>query len=229
MARAKRQPGDDSELVFEKVDWRTFGRVVIGVDEVGRGCLAGPVAAAACLFACDDLAGEVTDSKKLTPERREELSAKILAVHPAHCAYASVEEIDEINILQASFLAMRRAIAELEKAMAAGPHAKWVGRAKIVVDGHLKIPGIAPRRQTALVKGDLRCAPISAASIVAKVARDRLMSEHAVAYPGYGFESHKGYSTERHKSALSALGPTPLHRRTFAGVKELYLEEDVGV
>lgn len=204
----------------EKIDWRTYGEVVIGVDEVGRGCLAGPVAAAACLFVTGDLEHELTDSKKLTEKRREELSEKILSVHRAHWALASVEEIDEINILQASFLAMKRAIQQLEDGLVGTPLEKWIGRAPIVVDGHMTIPLLPKQRQIALVKGDLRCAPVSAASIVAKVARDNLMKAHGVRFPGYGFEVHKGYSTQLHMDAISKMGPMILHRRTFAGVRE---------
>lgn len=204
----------------EKINWRNYGEAVIGVDEVGRGCLAGPVAAAACLFVTGDLEDELTDSKKLTEKRREEFSERILSVHRAHWALASVEEIDEINILQASFLAMRRAIEDLERGLMGTPLEKWIGRAMIVVDGHMKIPGLPDQRQTALVKGDLRCAPVSAASIVAKVARDRLMKAHGERFPGYGFEIHKGYSTAVHMNAIATLGPMFLHRRTFAGVRE---------
>lgn len=212
-------PGSDRDP-FSKIDWRTFGSAVIGVDEVGRGCLAGPVGAAACLFVTGDLEDELTDSKKLSEKRREELSAQILSVHKACTGFASVEEIDSLNILRASHLAMHRAIEALEASLRGSPLEKWIGKAHVVVDGHLAIPQIPKNRQTTIIKGDLRCAPVSAASIVAKVARDRLMCEHGNAHPGYGFEIHKGYSTAKHMEAIVALGPTILHRKSFSGVKE---------
>lgn len=205
---------------FSKIDWRVYGEAVIGVDEVGRGCLAGPVGAAACLFVHGEMENELTDSKKLTAKKREELSARVLAAHPASVAFASVEEVDDLNILWASHLAMHRAIVQLEDGLRGGPLEKWIGRAHVVIDGHMRLKQLPHDRQTALVKGDLRCAPVSAASIVAKVARDRLMVEHARQWPAYGFEVHKGYSTARHKEAIASCGVSAIHRRTFAGVKE---------
>lgn len=195
---------------LERVDWRAFGpEAVIGVDEVGRGCLAGPVFAAAVVLRSDEGVENYTDSKLLSPVRRESLSAQILAAHQVAIAWASVEEIDELNILGASWLAMRRAISRL-----------GVEAGHVLVDGHLKIKGLEGYKQTCLIKGDLRCAPISAASIVAKVARDRLMRELDESYPGYGLGSHKGYACESHRRAIQELGPTGIHRRSFSGVKE---------
>lgn len=206
-----------SKPVFEKVDWRAFGPGhVIGVDEVGRGCLAGPVFAAAVILLSEDGVHEYTDSKLLSFEKREKISPQIHAAHRVAIASASVEEIDEINILRASHLAMRRAIEAL-----------GVKSGHVLVDGNMKIPLLKGFKQTTFVKGDLRCAPISAASIVAKVARDRLMIEMDNVHPGYGFASHKGYSCDRHRGAIQAMGPTILHRRTFAGVKE-YLQGPEG-
>lgn len=209
-----------NKILLPKIDWRQFGRLVIGVDEVGRGCLAGPVTAAACLFAKGDLEDEVADSKKLTEKKREELSAKILAAHPCHIATASVDEIDEINILKASLLAMKRAVEGLQESLAGTPLEAKVKKAVIVVDGNVRIPGLPIGRQETLVQGDDRCAPISAASIIAKVSRDRLMKEHSLLYPGYGFEVHKGYATEIHRDALKSLGPCVIHRKSFMGIRD---------
>ena len=132
-----------------------------------------------------------------------------MAEHQVGIGFASVEEIEELNILQASFLAMKRAIKCL--ALETGI---------VLVDGHLKIPNLKRFEQHAIVKGDLRLAPISAASIVAKVTRDSLMKEFSREYPEYGFEVHKGYATEVHRKAIQKNGPTKLHRKTFGGVKE---------
>jgi ribonuclease HII len=203
MAKAK-------DIGFEKVNWQGFFPApVIGVDEVGRGCLAGPVYAAAVCFRSDVLQDLVTDSKLISEKRREELAEVILQAHHVGIGFATVEEIDEINILNASLLAMKRAV---EKLPFASGH--------ILVDGNKKIPGLERYQQTTIVKGDLRVAPISAASIVAKVTRDRLMKELGVQYPQYGFEVHKGYSTPAHKQNISAVGPCLHHRKSFAGVKE---------
>lgn len=198
---------------YPKVDWRAYSPTpVIGVDEVGRGCLAGPVYAAAVIFKSDALSDDVTDSKLISEERREELAELILKEHQVGIGYATVEEIDQINILQASLLAMKRAIEQL-----------GVSGGHVLIDGNMKIPGLEGFEQTTLVKGDLRVAPISAASIVAKVARDRLMKELGKKYPNYGFEVHKGYSTPAHMESISTHGPCLVHRKSFAGVKE-YLE-----
>ncbi|MBX3041309.1 MAG: ribonuclease HII [Bdellovibrionaceae bacterium] len=209
-----------NDLSLEPVDWKTLGTHVIGVDEVGRGCLAGPVYAAAVLFRIGDPLHAVTDSKKLTEAKRDELSAKVIATHHHSIAQASVDEIDEINILKASLLAMRRAVETLI-AQLPEDEQRDVATWPIVIDGNMKIPGLQGFNQITLVKGDLRCAPVSAASIIAKVARDTMMKEQATQYPGYGFEAHKGYSTAVHKDALNRLGPCVIHRKTFGGVKEL--------
>lgn len=198
---------------YEKVDWHQFvPGPVVGVDEVGRGCLAGPVYAAAVCLKSDVLSELFTDSKLLSEKRREELAPQILEAHWVSIASATVEEIDELNILQASLLAMKRAVEELEKQMG-----RQVGH--VLVDGNIKIPRLE-RRQTTLIKGDLRCSPISAASIVAKVSRDRLMKELGVKHPGYGFEKHKGYASAVHRAAIISKGPLVVHRKSFSGVKE---------
>ncbi len=198
---------------LNSIDYQKFSPApVVGVDEVGRGCLAGSVFAAAVCLKNNALSGILTDSKLISESRREELSPLILNQHYYGIGSASVEEIDEINILQASLLAMKRAVLALEKQMrqSAG---------HILIDGNQKIPKL-DRLQTTIVKGDLRCLPISAASIIAKVARDHYMKKEAILYPAYGFEKHKGYASEYHRNAIQSHGPTPLHRKTFRGVKE---------
>lgn len=199
------------KIELPKIDWKDFSPgPIIGVDEVGRGCLAGPVYAAAVIFKSDSLSDLVTDSKLLSEKRREELIEQITQEHLVGIGSASVEEIDELNILNAALLAMKRAVENL-----------GVTSGHVLVDGNKKIPGLASGfLQTTVVKGDLRVAPISAASIVAKVTRDRLMKELGAQYPVYGFEVHKGYSTATHMQSILTNGPCVVHRRTFSGVKE---------
>jgi len=200
---------------FEPIDWRSFCTKdpefkIIGVDEVGRGCLAGPVYASAVSFNSDLLSDLVTDSKLLSEKRRTELAIEIQKHHHVGIGFASVEEIDELNILQASLLAMKRAVESL--GFATG---------HLLIDGNQKIPNMAKGfQQTTVVKGDLRVAPISAASIVAKVTRDELMKNLGVEFPHYGFEAHKGYSTAVHKKSIAEHGPCIWHRKSFSGVKE---------
>jgi ribonuclease HII len=181
---------------------------VAGVDEAGRGPLAGPVVAAAVIL--DDLhpIKGLADSKKLTALRRDKLYDEIRA--KALCcsvAQASVEEIDRLNILQATLLAMRRAVEGLRLK----PH-------KVLVDGN-RLPVIDIVAE-AIVKGDALVPAISAASILAKVTRDRWCAELDAQYPQYGFAGHKGYGTAEHMAALRAHGPCPEHRRSFAPVRE---------
>lgn len=177
--------------------------LVAGVDEVGRGPLAGPVIAAAVILRGPGPAG-LRDSKKLSAKRRVALADEIRATALAwSLGRAEVAEIDALNILRAAHLAMQRAVAGL----ASPPQA-------VLVDGNL-LPSL-PLPAVAVVGGDDRIAEISAASIIAKVARDEEMTALALAYPGYGFERHKGYATAEHLAALNALGPTPLHRTSFA-------------
>ena len=187
------------------LDWDTAG-LLAGVDEAGRGPLAGPVVAAAVIL--DDLqpiAG-LNDSKKLSAKRREQLYEVILA--RALCcsiAEASVHEIDTLNILQATLLAMRRAVDGLR-----------LKPAKVWVDGN-RLPVLDVRAE-AIVQGDTRVPAISAASILAKVHRDRLCADLHLAYPQYGFDRHKGYGTAEHLQALAIHGPSPCHRLSFAPV-----------
>lgn len=202
---------------LEKIDFQKFNPApVIGVDEVGRGCLAGPVFAGAVCFRegtdWKSLADHLTDSKLLSEKRREELFPLIHEVSYIGIGSASVEEIDQINILQASLLAMKRAVLNVEKQME-----KKAGH--LLIDGNFKIPKFE-REQTPVIKGDLRVTPISAAAILAKVTRDRLMKELAIVHAGYGFEKHKGYACQSHRDAIANQGPSAVHRKTFKGVKE---------
>lgn len=181
------------------------GRIA-GVDEAGRGPLAGPVVAAAVLLDPQRPIAGLADSKKISPKRREQLFGVICDRALGYAiAEASVEEIDELNILQATLLAMRRAV------MALAP----VPRA-VLVDGN-RLPVLDVPAQ-AVVGGDARVAQISAASILAKVHRDRWCLEADQRWPSYGFAAHKGYGTPAHMAALQRHGPCPLHRRSFAPV-----------
>lgn len=200
------------------VPWKEFKpSPIVGVDEVGRGCLAGPVYAAAACLRSDELSNFLTDSKLISEKRRDELAPLIMKFHWVGIGSASVLEIEQLNILQASLLAMKRAVLELERVM--GCRA-----GHLLIDGNFKIPVSAKEnyewQQTTLVKGDLRCAPISAASIVAKASRDQLMRDLSERFPGYGFEKHKGYASVFHRNAIAKQGPCEIHRKTFSGVKE---------
>jgi ribonuclease HII len=191
------------------------GRVVVGVDEAGRGPWAGPVVAAAAWLdpAVLDpaLLGQLDDSKRLGPTTRERLYRQLTAADPGAARVglgaASVAEIDRLNILQASLLAMARAVAGLGLEADAA-----------LVDGN-RAPGLSCPVET-VVKGDARSYSIAAASIVAKVARDKRMAELARAHPGYGWERNRGYGTAEHRAALARLGVTPEHRRSFRPVRE---------
>lgn len=188
---------------------------IAGVDEVGRGCLFGPVVAAAVILPEKHGLRGLNDSKQLDLEEREALAPRIQERAIAWAvAEASVEEIERINILEASRLAMKRAVESLE------PAADY-----LLVDAVAVNVAIEQRE---LIKGDARCQSIAAASIVAKVYRDRLMQEFDARYPGYGIARHKGYGTPEHREALEQLGPTPLHRRTFLPVAQLSLFRTAG-
>ncbi len=183
-------------------------RPVAGVDEAGRGPLAGPVVAAAVVVPDGWSLPGLNDSKKLTPARREALVEAIQSTSLAWAiGEASEEEIDRVNILQATFLAMRRAL----EGLALAPQA-------VVVDGNRIIPGWAGP-QMAVVEGDGKIASIAAASILAKTHRDAGMRELDQKWPGYGFAIHMGYPTPSHLQALDRLGPCPIHRRTFGPVR----------
>ena len=206
-------PTLDRELAL----WAAGARTVAGLDEVGRGALAGPVVAAAVVLPWDRRPawlGDLRDSKLLTARRRELLAAAIREEAVAFAVgYAGVVVIDEVNILQATWLAMERAIAALP-----------------VRPGHLLIDGRPVGRRgwppaTAIVGGDATVCSIAAASIIAKVARDGLMAALDGQYPGYGFSGHKGYSARTHLEAIRDLGVSDVHRRTFAPVRSRLCED----
>jgi ribonuclease HII len=186
------------------------GHAIVGIDEAGRGPLAGPVTAAAVALDLDRPIPGINDSKKLTADKREKLYAAIIA---SDCAWgigeASVEEIEERNILQATFLAMQRALKAIQRS--------WT---LALVDGNQRIPGIgteagAAQIQRTVVGGDARSASIAAASILAKVTRDRFMQNYHERYPMYDFYTNKGYGTARHREAIAAHGLCEIHRRSF--------------
>ena len=198
------------------VSWATQNKLqhVAGVDEAGRGPLAGPVYAAAVILDPEQPIEGINDSKKLSARRRELLAEEIKSKAWAWAiASADVQEIDQLNILQASKLAMLRAVESLSRAGAAAT-CDGLG-----IDGNQRID--SPLRQITVVKGDARCAAIAAASILAKTARDELMMQLDARYPGYGLAKHKGYGTAAHIQALQRLGATPIHRRSFAPVRRV--------
>lgn len=205
MPSKKSSPVEPEQVCLQ---WHAPG-LIAGVDEAGRGPLAGPVVAAAVIL--DDLnpiAG-LADSKKLTAARREKLFDEIRAKALCFCiAQASVEEIDQLNILQATMLAMQRAVNGLR-----------LKPALVQVDGN-RIPLLEVHAE-AIVKGDAKVQAISAASILAKVHRDRWCEAFDRSYPDYGFAAHKGYGTAAHLQALNTLGATPEHRSTFAPVRHV--------
>ena len=184
---------------------------VAGVDEAGCAPLAGPVVAAAVILDRERFPRGIDDSKLVPADKREALYARLTRVAAWGVGIATVEEIDRLNIYWARMLAMERAVDAL-----------GVEPAMVLVDGNA-----CPRwqrRSVAIVDGDAKCRSIAAASIVAKVTRDRIMVEYAREHPGYGWETNKGYGTPEHQRALAALGPTPLHRRSFAPVRQFSFE-----
>ena len=211
MARSKKAVGPD---LINDLLMMDSGDLIAGVDEAGRGPLAGPVVAAAVILDPDNPIEGLRDSKKLTEKRREELAPLIKERALAWCvADASVEEIEELNILQATMLAMTRAVNGLK-----------VHPQLVLVDGnrlpHLDYPC------NAIVKGDDKVPAISAASILAKTTRDHYMVEMEARYPGYGFAQHKGYGVAAHIAAIEKLGITPIHRKTFEPIASMLSQED---
>lgn len=199
-------PRPQGLLAYERGFWGR-GLFVAGVDEAGRGPLAGPVVAAAVVLSPGVAVDGARDSKQLTALAREDLCGRILAAARAvGVGAASVREIDRLNILRATTLAMRRALVRLPEAPG-----------HVVVDG-LPVKSLGWEHE-AVVDGDALIHSIACASIVAKVVRDRLMRRLAVRYPGYGWETNMGYGTRSHLAALEGLGPTPHHRRTFGGTQ----------
>ncbi|WP_281840281.1 ribonuclease HII [Sinisalibacter aestuarii] len=204
---------DGPDFSFEAAALAAGATRVAGVDEVGRGPLAGPVTAAAVVLDPARIPEGLNDSKKLTARRREALFEAIMEAASVSIAHASVEEIDEINILRASHLAMTRALAGL---IPAADHA--------LIDGNLLPRGLTLPAEP-VIKGDGRSLSIAAASIMAKVTRDRIMVDLAQQHPGYGWESNAGYPSKSHISALQNLGVTPHHRRSFRPVHNILYQE----
>lgn len=185
---------------------------VCGIDEVGRGPLAGPVVAGAVILPKDCQILYLNDSKQLSAKKREELYGVIM--ESAVCVglgFVGPERIDEINILQATYEAMRQAIDKLDP------------RPEVLLNDAVTIPGVTIR-QVPIIKGDAKSVSIAAASIVAKVTRDRLMEQYDTVFPEYGFAANKGYGAQKHMEALKKYGPTPIHRRSF--LKNILGEEE---
>jgi ribonuclease HII len=183
-----------------------YPQPLAGVDEAGCAPLAGPVVAGACILNRDKFPRGIDDSKNLPIEKRENLYSRLVKCSAWGVGIASVEEIDRLNIYWAKMLAMTRAVEAL------GLEPAWV-----LVDGNACPKWQRPSK--AIVDGDAKCRSIAAASIIAKVTRDRIMADYAAEYPGYGWERNRGYGTPEHWRALRALGPTPLHRRSFPRVR----------
>ncbi len=202
-----------ADFSFETAAFARGYPVVAGVDEVGRGPLAGPVMAAAVILNPSCIPLGLADSKTLTAARRESLFVEISATAQISLGSASVEEIDQLNILRASHLAMERAVAGLPRAP---DH--------LLIDGNL-IPQALRGRAEAIVKGDAKSLSIAAASIIAKVTRDRLMVDLAQQYPGYGWQVNAGYPTPAHRQALLDLGVTAVHRRSFRPVHNILYQD----
>lgn len=194
----------DAMLTFERTHC-IGGRIVCGIDEAGRGPLAGPVVAASVILDMSDPILYVNDSKKLSHAKREELFEQIMSrAVSVGIGAASPERIDEINILQADYEAMREAVASLSP------------QPDVLLNDAVTIPGLT-MQQINIIKGDAKSLSIAAASIVAKVTRDRLMLSFDQLYPEYGFAKNKGYGTADHIAALKKYGPCPIHRRSFIG------------
>ena len=193
---------------YPSLDWTSFQpHPIVGVDEAGRGCLAGPVFSAAVILKTKEI---FPDSKQVLPKKRKKIAEHIMSNHIYAVGIADVNEIEKMNILQAALLSMKRAVLKLP-----------VDIAHVLVDGRFLIPELPNKfRQTAFIKGDQRLSPIAAASIIAKVKRDEWISKQDKKYPEYGFSTHKGYATFQHKEAIKKYGPCPLHRKLFSGVKE---------
>ena len=198
---------DQPDYSFETQLMSVGTAPVAGIDEAGRGPLAGPVVVAACILDANHIPLGLNDSKKLTASKREALYEQILATSHASIVSVSAQTIDSINIRAATLQGMAQAVRGLA-----------VQPAYALIDGRDVPPGL-PCPGDALIKGDARSVSIAAASILAKVTRDRLMVRAAEFWPGYGFERHMGYGTEAHLDAIKRLGPCPIHRLSFAPLK----------
>jgi len=204
---------DDIMLDFSDIEKALFEKGyqnICGVDEVGRGPLAGPVVAAAVIIPAGLKIEGLDDSKKLTPLRRERIFEEIISLG-LNCSVGIIDhyDIDKLNILKASLMAMRKAVCDMK------PPADFV-----LVDGNYPVPNI-PQPQFAIIGGDGRCLSIAAASIVAKVTRDRIMDRYEALYPSFSFATHKGYPTAAHLAELKEHGPCEIHRRTFKPVAKI--------
>ena len=194
-------------MKWSRVDYLSFSpKPVVGVDEAGRGCLAGPVFAGAVILKFPQ---EFKDSKLLNPKQRQIFANEIKKNHRFAIGTASLKEIEELNIHQASLLAMKRAVDQLR-----------LSQGHLLIDGKFSIGSLSYLSQTAIIKGDRRVSPISAAGILAKTERDKLLSAYSSQYPEYGFKKHKGYATKSHKEAIERYGPCSIHRTKFSGVRE---------
>ncbi len=200
---------DGPDFSIEKRLYANGVKYVAGVDEVGRGPLAGPVVSAAVILDKDNFPDGLNDSKKLTEQKREALFGEILS--SSHVAWASLnaKTIDEINIREASLRAMEIAVESLP-----------LSPDEVLIDGR-DVPQALVGVGTAYVKGDARSCSIAAASVVAKVIRDRMMKQAGALFPEYGFAGHKGYGSKSHIEAIKAHGPCPLHRRSFSPIKQM--------
>ncbi len=203
----------DQVMSFTKIEESLYNksyRSVVGVDEAGRGPLAGPVVAAAVVMPFNTEIEGLNDSKKLSPAKRERVFDEIIAQNLI-CAVGIIDHecIDQINILQASLMAMRKAVMDLK-----------VSPDFVLVDGTFTVPNIS-YPQYAVVKGDSRCRSIAAASVIAKVTRDRIMDKYQAIYPSFSFSKHKGYPTAAHIAELKEHGACEIHRRSFRPVADL--------
>jgi ribonuclease HII len=206
---SKKMTVNTDMLLYEKQYWAEGFSKIIGIDEAGRGPLAGPVVVAGVVFRKDSEIPKVNDSKKLSERQRLELKEMIIKTPGVEYCIIVISEniIDEINILQATHRGMRETI-------------KTVGEVDLALIDGLPVPRF-PIKSIAIVKGDGKSASIAAASILAKTHRDRLMKEYAELYPEYGFEKHSGYGTKQHLEALKKYGPSPIHRKTFKPVRNI--------
>lgn len=200
--------------------------LLIGVDEAGRGPLAGPVVAACAHYKRTDFVisdnlvksfAFIRDSKTLSEKKREEMYTLIEEHFDTGVGIIFPETIDRVNILQATFLVMKEAIGDLQRKLRTGD------KVLLLIDGNQKIPNLSLQQET-VISGDKFVKSIAAASIIAKVTRDRMMNEYDAQYPQYGFAKHKGYGTKIHMDALKRYGPTPIHRLSFAPVRQALLE-----
>ncbi len=207
----------DRLLSFENETWKQGIVFIAGIDEAGRGPLAGPVVAAAAILPKKIKIPAVNDSKKLSEKQRNELKFLLLAIPGFRYAVSEIQadEIDSLNILKATHLAMRRAVLQLPETEVA------------FVDG-LRVPDM-PVKCRFIVKGDAKSASIASASILAKIHRDEIMMRYAEKYPEYGFDRHKGYGTSEHLAALKKHGPCPIHRKSFAPVRDIISPRPVQV